>query len=151
MLGADTVVQVAGQDAFLHDIGLLSGDTFVVDVDRTAVERNRTVVHHIDMLVTNLLVQLVGEDRRILAIEVGFESMADCFVQQDTGASGTHYDRHFASFRLDGLEQDGSFFYCLLCYFGNDIVCQEFSPHTESAGCIRIFDLPVVFHDADRT
>ena len=104
MFGTDTVVQVAGQNAFFHDISLLPGDTFIIDIDRTAVERNRTVVHHIDMLVTNLFVQLVGEDRCILAIEVSFESMADCFVQQDAGTSCTHYDRHFASFRLDSLE-----------------------------------------------
>ena len=100
-------MQIARQYAFLHDVGLLAFHTFVVEVDRAAVEGDGTVVHHVDVLVAHLLAQQVAEDRRFLTVEVGLESMTDGLVQQDTRTAGSHHNGHFAAFGLDGLEEDG--------------------------------------------
>lgn len=84
MFRTDAVVQITRQDTFFHDICLLSFHTFVVDIHGTTVERDCTVVNHIDVFVADFLIQLVGENGRVLAVEVGFKRMSDGFVQQDT-------------------------------------------------------------------
>ena len=57
MLGADTIVQIAGKYTFPDNISFLSLHTFIVKVHRTAIERNRAVIYHIDMFVAYFLVQ----------------------------------------------------------------------------------------------
>ena len=81
MFRADTIVQITGQDSLPYDIGFLSVHTLVIDIDRAPVERNRAVVHHVDMLVANFLVQLIRENRGVLTVEIRLESMADRLVQ----------------------------------------------------------------------
>ena len=49
-----------------------------------------------------------GERRSLLAIEVGFQSVADGFVQQDAGPAGTEHDFHFSGGSFARVElQDG--------------------------------------------
>ncbi len=84
MFRTDAVVQITRQDTFFHDICLLSFHTFVVNIHGTTVERDCTVVNHIDVFVADFLIQLVGENGRVLAVEVGFKRMSDGFMQQDT-------------------------------------------------------------------
>ena len=75
--------------------------------------------------------------------------MSDCFMQQDTGATGTHYDRHLTAFRFYRLEEDRGFLYSLFSHFTDDIVGQELGTHTECTGCVGVFYLAVIFHDTN--
>ena len=95
MFGTDAVVQIAGEYTLFDDVGLLSFNTLIIYVDRPSVERNGSIINHIDVFVADFLVQLVREDGGILAVEVGFECMTDRFVQEDSRTSGTHDHRHF--------------------------------------------------------
>ena len=80
MLGTDAVVQIAGQDTFFHNIGLLAFHTLIVKVHGSAVEGNGTIIHHIDMLVAHLLAKQVAEDGSTLTVKVSLKSMSYGFV-----------------------------------------------------------------------
>ena len=76
--------------------------------------------------------------------------MTDRLVQQDARATGTHHDRHLASFGLDRLEKDRGLVDHLSCQLLNDVVSQELGAHPESPGGIRVLDLVILLHDAHR-
>lgn len=57
MLGTDAVVQITGQDTFLHDIGFLAFHTLIVEIHGSTIESDGTVIHHVDMLIAHLLSQ----------------------------------------------------------------------------------------------
>ena len=101
------------------------------------------------MLVADLLVQLIGEDGGVLAVEVSLERMADRLVQQDAGASRTHHDGHLASLGLDCLEEDGGLIHGLLRQLVDEGVGQELSAHAESPGRVGVLDASLLLHDAD--
>src|SRR5690606_14615349 len=69
MPGADAVVQVAGKDTVLHNVGFLSVCTLIVNIYRPAVKRDGSVIHHTDMFVAYLLVELFGENGNILPVK----------------------------------------------------------------------------------
>ena len=149
MLGADAVVQVAGQHTLFHDIGLLPLHAFVVKVHGTAVEGNRTVVHHVDVFVANLLAEQVAEDGSAFAVEIRLKSVSDGLVQQDARTSGTHHHRHLAAFRLHCLEEDGGFLHRLASQHFYDVVRQELEAFAVGTGGIAVLHLSILLHDAD--
>ena len=104
MFGTDTVVQVAGEHTFLDNIRFLPLYAFIVEIHGTPIERYRTVIHHVNMFVAHLLVQLTGKYRYILTVEVCLERMPYSLVQQDSRTARTHYNGHFTTFRLNGLK-----------------------------------------------
>ena len=102
----ELVLQVAAQDAVLDQHVVLRGLAFVVHVERSAAASDGAVVDHGAELAGHLLADAPAEGGDALAVEVGFEAVADGFVQQDAGPAGTEHDGHFAGRRFDGVQQD---------------------------------------------
>jgi hypothetical protein len=83
------------------------GVAFVVHVERAAAVGHGAVVDDGD-LAGDLLADEAGEGGGLLAVEVGFEAVADGFVQQDAGPAGAEDDFHLAGGSGDGAElEDG--------------------------------------------
>ena len=148
MLRADTVVEIAGQHSVFNQIGFLSFRTFIVEVHRPPIERNSTVIYHVDMFAADFLVQLVGKYGNVLPVEIRFKSMSDSLVKQDTRSSGTHNYRHFTSFRFDGLEQKRGLVYRFAGDNVHHFVRQEIEPSAVGTGSIAVLRPSVFFHDA---
>ena len=77
------------------------GVAFVVHVERTAAAADGAVVDHGAERAGDLLADAAAEGRDALAIEIGFEAVADGFVQQDAGPAGPEHHGHFAGRRFD--------------------------------------------------
>ena len=106
--GGELVGEVAAEDSILDEDGLLGGVALVVDVERAAAVGHLSVVDDGDFFAGDFLADKTGEGGGLLAVEVGFEAVADGFVQQDAGPSGAEDDWHLASGGCDGVElQDG--------------------------------------------
>ena len=85
-------------------VGLPSSST-LIDPRRLGM---RAVVDDGDFFAGDLLADEAGEGGGLLAVEVGFEAVADGFVQQDAGPAGAEDDGHLAGGGGDGVElQDG--------------------------------------------
>ena len=149
MFRTDTVVQVTSQYTILHDISLLSFYTFIIEVYRTTIERNRTVIYHTDMFITYFLVQLIGKDRNILTVEISFKRMSDSFVQQNTRTAGCHHHREFTTFRLNGFKHNCCIVYNFASYHFDDIICHKFKTFTIGTSGIVIFHTSVLFHNTE--
>ena len=97
------------QDAVLDEHGLLRGRAFVVHVERAAAAGHGAVVDDGDFGAGDRLADEAGEGGGLFAVEVGFEAVADGFVEQDAGPAGAEDDFHLAGGSGDGAElQDGS-------------------------------------------
>ena len=104
----ELVGEIALEDAVLDEDGLLGGVAFVVDVDGAAAVGHAAVVDDGDFLAGDLLADEAGEGGGLFAVEVGFEAVADGFVQQDAGPAGAEDDWHLAGGGGDGVElEDG--------------------------------------------
>ena len=57
-------------------------------------------------LAATLLAHQAGKGRRLLAIEVAFQPVADRFVQHDAGPAGAEHHVHLAGRRRHRLEID---------------------------------------------
>ena len=101
------------------------------------------------MFVANLLVQLVGKDGSVLAVEVGFKGMSYGFVQQNTRTTGSHHYRQFTAFGLNGLEHNCRIIHHLTCQNFNNIIRQKFETLSIRTGSIIIFHTPILFHHAE--
>ena len=150
MFGADTVVQIAGEHTFPDNIRFLSLHTLIVEVHRTAVEGDCTVIHHVNMLVAHFLIQLAGEYGYVLTVEIRLKSMTDSLMQQDAGTACTHYNRHFTAFGFDGLKQDSCPVHHLAGNHVYNIVCHKLKTPTIGPAGITVFHLTVFFHDTNR-
>ena len=64
------------------------------------------VVDHGDALGGDLLAHQAGKGRRLLAVEVAFETVADGFVQHHAGPAGAEHDIHLAGGRRHRFEID---------------------------------------------
>ena len=64
-----------------------TGVAFVVDINAAAARDQGAVVHHRAKLAGDLLPDSVRIVAGLLAVEVGLESMANGFVQEDTAVS----------------------------------------------------------------
>ncbi len=105
---AELVGEIAAEDAVLDQHGLLRGVAFVVHVDGAAAAGHAAVVDDGDFGRGDLLADEAGEGGGLLAVEVGFEAMADGLVQQNAGPAGAEHDFHLACRSSDGAElQDG--------------------------------------------
>jgi hypothetical protein len=75
---------------------------------RAATAGHAAVVDHGHLRRRDLLADQAGERGGLLAIEVGFEAVADSFVQQDAGPAGAEDDFHLAGGSVDRSKlQDG--------------------------------------------
>ena len=75
---------------------------------RAAAVGHGAVVDDGDLFAGDLLADEAGEGGGLLAVEVGFEAVADGFVEQDAGPAGAEDDFHLAGGGGDGAElQDG--------------------------------------------
>ena len=108
------VAEIALQNSLFDEHGFLRGLAFVVDVERSAAPGHGAVVDDRAFFAGDALADEARECGSFLAIEVGFESVADRFVQQDAGPSGAEDDFHFSCGSFAGVElQDclaGGFF-----------------------------------------
>src|ERR1700687_1107759 len=102
--GVEPILQVSTQDALLDQHRAPGGSSFVVDVERAPTVRDRAVVDHGAQGRCDRLAEELGERRRLLAIEVAFETVADGLVEQHAWPSGAEDDRHGAGRGIDGLQ-----------------------------------------------
>ena len=98
------VAQISLQDSVFDEHGFLRGLAFVVHVERAAAPGHGAVVDHRAFFAGHALADQAGESGSLLAIEVGFQAVADGFVQQHAGPAGTEHDFHFAGRSFAGVE-----------------------------------------------
>jgi hypothetical protein len=67
---------------------------------------DRAVVDHGHAGRGDALAQQAGEGRRLLAIEIAFQPVADRLMQQNAGPARAQHHRHLAGRRGDGFEID---------------------------------------------
>ena len=79
---------------------------FVVEVERAAAVADGAVVDHGAQRARDLLSDAAAEGGGALAVEVGFEAVADGFMQQDAGPAGSEHHGHLAGGRFDGVQLD---------------------------------------------
>ena len=77
---------------------------FIVNVERSAAPGHGAVVDDRAFFAGDALADEAGEGGSLLAIEVGFEAVADGFVQKDAGPSGAEDDFHFSGGSFAGVE-----------------------------------------------
>src|SRR5215472_3795814 len=100
----EPVLHVAAQHAVLDEGRALGRRALVVDVERAAPARQRTVIDHGALRSRNALPDAVGKGGRALAIEIPLEPVTDRLVQQDPGPARPEYYGHGAGGRRAGLE-----------------------------------------------
>src|SRR5215472_1631537 len=83
--GGELVTQIALQDSFFDQHGVLCGRTFVIDVDGAASRRQRAIVYDRALLRGHTLADESAEGGGAFAIEVGFQTMPDGFVEKNAG------------------------------------------------------------------
>jgi hypothetical protein len=82
----------------------LAGVALIVHVQRAAAIGDGAVVQHRHTLGRHPLPDATGKGARALAVEVAFQSVAHCFVQQDAGPARPEHHGHFAGWRCPGLQ-----------------------------------------------
>src|SRR5665811_907857 len=82
------------------------GVTVIDDGTLAAPRGQRAVVDHGDALDRDLLTHQSGKRRRLLAIEIAFQPVADRFVQHHAGPAGAEHDIHLARWRRHRVEID---------------------------------------------
>src|SRR5437016_13029014 len=82
----------------------MRGLTFVVYVKRAAPPRHRAVVNDRAFLACNTLANEPGKSGRLFTIKIGFQSMADGFMQEHAGPAGTKDNFHFTGRSLEGIQ-----------------------------------------------
>jgi hypothetical protein len=90
------VLHVADQLAVLDQHVVGRRRALVVDGDRAAAVVDRAVIDHGNALGRDLLAEQPGEGRRLLAVEVAFQAMADRLMQHDARPAGGEHDVHRA-------------------------------------------------------
>ena len=100
----ELVLQIAAQNAVFDQHVALRLVAFVVDVERAAAAADGAVVDDGAERACHLLADAPAEGRNALAIEIGFEAVADGFVQQDAGPAGAQHHGLFARRSIHGVE-----------------------------------------------
>ena len=100
-LGTELILKVSLENSFFDQHGFVRRIPFVVHVERTTSKRDCSIVNHGAKLGSDLLADEPGKRRRLLAIEIRFEAMADRFVQKDAGPAGAKNDFHRAGRGVD--------------------------------------------------
>ncbi len=104
--GVLAVLHVADQLAVIDQHVAVGRRALVVDGQRTAPFADGAVIDHGDALGSHLLAHQAGEGRRLLAVEVALQPMADCLVQHHARPAGGQHDVERAGGRGDRLEID---------------------------------------------
>ena len=81
--------------------GLMCRVTFIVDIQRTTAERNGAVVNDSAQFGRNLLSDQTRERRCPFTVEIRFQAVTDCFMQQNPGPAGPEHDFHWPGGRFD--------------------------------------------------
>ena len=133
------VLQIPAQDAVLDQHVLLRGNAFVVHVQRSAAAADGSVVDHGAQRARHLLADAAAEGGNALAVEIGFQAMADGFMQQDPRPSRSQHDDRFARGRVHGRELHDrltrGFFGEML---GRFLVQEEIQRHASAAAGITL-------------
>ena len=110
----ELVAEISLQNSVFDENGFLRRLAFVVHVERAAAPGHGAVVDDGAFFAGHALADQAGECRSLLAIEIGFESVADGFVQQHAGPAWAENHFHVSGRSFAGVElQDrlpGSFF-----------------------------------------
>ncbi len=100
--------EVALEDSVLDEDVFLGGRAFVVDVKGAAAVGHGSVIDDGDLGAGDALADEAGEGGGLFAVEVGFEAVADGFVEEDSGPAGAEDDFHVSGGGGDGVElEDG--------------------------------------------
>ena len=113
--GVLPVLHVADQLAVLDQHRAVGRRALVVDGERAAPLGDRAVIDHGDALGGNLLTHQAGEGRRLLAVEVALQSVADRLVQHHARPAGRQHDVECTGRRGYGLQIDQRLAQSLLC------------------------------------
>ena len=131
---AKLVAEVSLENSIFDEHGLLRRVAFVVHIQRAAAPGHGAVVHHRAFFAGYALADESGEGGSLLAVEVGFQAVADGFVQQHAGPAGAEDDFHLSGRSFAGIElQDrlaGGFFGEV---FGSLFAEEEVEGYTASA------------------
>ena len=93
------VLHVARQPTVLDQDGPARRRPLVIDGQRSAPVGDRAVVDDGYPRTGDALSHQAGEGRRLLAVEIAFETVADRFVQEDPRPAGPEHDLHLAGRR----------------------------------------------------
>ena len=88
------VAEISLQNSIFDQHGFLRRLAFVIHIQRPAPPRHGAVVDHRAFFAGHAFADQPGKCRRLLAIEVGFQPVADGLVQQNAGPSRTEHDFH---------------------------------------------------------
>ena len=111
--GREPVLQIPAQHPALDQhSGFLRDGALAVHVQRPAQARQGSVVHHRAQFCRNFLAQPVAEDRQLLAVGIGFQRVADRFVQQHAARTRRQHHRQLARGRVLGRQQHRRLRYC---------------------------------------
>ena len=102
--GGELVAEVALEDAVFDEHGFLGGRAFVVDVERAAACGMVPLSTTVTLELATWLADEAGEGGGLFAVEVGFEAVADGFVQEDAGPAGAEDHFHLSGGCGDGVE-----------------------------------------------
>ncbi|WBL36470.1 hypothetical protein O0235_02565 [Tepidiforma flava] len=106
--GGDFVLEVGAQDTVFDEDVAAGGVAFVIDVDGAAGGGDGAVIDDGDEGARDGLADAAGVVARALAVEVGFEAVADGFVEEDAAVAGGEDDGEGAGGGLRGvLLEDG--------------------------------------------
>ena len=139
------VLQVAAQNpVFDQDVapGRLA---FVVDIQGAAAAADGAVVDHGAEFAGDLLADPAAEGGDALAVEIGFESVADGFVQQNSRPAGAEHHGHFAGRGVHRVEHGDGFargfggevFGSLLVEEESELYTARRRRHVRAADCRR--------------
>ena len=100
------VLHVADQDAVLDQHGAVGRRALVVDRERTAPRGHGAVIDHGDALGRDLLAHQPCEGRRLLAVEIALQPVADRLMQHHAGPAGAEHHVHLAGRRRHRFQID---------------------------------------------
>ena len=91
------VLHIGAQYAIFDQDIFLSRRAFIINRQRPTAVLHRAIIDNGDAGRSNALANLAGKGAAALAVEIAFQAMADCLMQQHAGPAGTKQHGHFAS------------------------------------------------------
>ena len=104
--GVLAILHIADKNAILDQRRPAGRRALIVDAQGTATVWNRAVIDNGDAWCCNSLPHQSSEGRRLLAIEIAFQSMADSFMEQNARPSGPKNDVQCTGRRRYGFQID---------------------------------------------
>ena len=144
------VAEISLEDPFFDQDSVLRGVAFIVDIDGAAARGHGAIIDDGALIAGDALAQHAGECGSFLAIEVGFEAVADSFMQQDPGPAGTEHHFHLASGSLNRIElNDGLARGFLGKVLGSLLRLKEFDADSSSASGAAARGVGPFFREAE--